>query len=114
MTPSDEDILDNLFAALSDRSRRRMLMDLTRGEKSVQELGEPLGLSKQLVSKHLMVLSRAGLITKHKDGRVQRCQFNPKTFSKIQAAIKEYERFWNERFDALESYIEDLKGEQDE
>ena len=91
-----------------------MLFTLTQGEKSVMELGEPLGMSKQLVSKHLKVLEKAGLITKEKNGRIQRCQFNPDTFNKIQELIETYSIFWNQQFDALEEYVEKLQENKDE
>jgi len=114
MNETSEEQLDSIFSALSDRSRRKMLFDLTKGEKSVNELGQPLGLSKQLVSKHLKVLEKAGLISKQKDGRIQRCQFNPETFEKVQTLMDEYKKFWNSQFDALENYIDTLKENEDE
>ncbi len=109
MREVNEQELDSIFQALSDTNRRYMLLELTKGEKSVSELGQPTGLSKQLVSKHLKVLEKAGLITKQKDGRVQRCQFNPETMEKVNALMDQYRKFWNDRFDALENYINTLE-----
>lgn len=114
MKNHSEEHLDSIFAALSDKSRRHMLLELTKGERSVKQLGEPLGLSKQLVSKHLKVLERAGLINKEKEGRMQKCQFNPETFEKVQSLMNQYKTFWNNRFDALENYIDSLKENDNE
>jgi DNA-binding transcriptional ArsR family regulator len=114
MSETADKQMDLIFGALSDRSRRRMLLDLTKGEKSVLELGSPLGISKQLVSKHLKVLENAGLINKTKDGRVQRCKFNSENFDKAQSLMNEYKKFWNKQFDVLENYIETLKENDDE
>lgn len=109
MKDANDKELDLIFQALSDTNRRNMLLELTKGEKSVGELGQPTGLSKQLVSKHLKVLERAHLIIKQKDGRIQRCQFNPETLEKVHALMDEYRAYWNDRFDALENYVETLK-----
>ena len=89
-----------------------MLMQLTQREQSVSELGEPFGMSKQAVSKHLKVLETAGLIKKMKDGRVQRCQFNMSNFSVIETVVDEYRKFWEQQFDALEDYIEKVKAKE--
>jgi DNA-binding transcriptional ArsR family regulator len=110
---NDEE-LDHIFHALSDRSRRAMLMSLSRSQMSISELGGPLGLSKQLVSKHLNVLEKAGLVTKQKQGRLRLCTFNEEAFGKAESLMAQYREFWNQRFDALETYIEKLQEQDDE
>ena len=109
MNDYTEEQLDRLFFALSDQSRRSMLRQLSEGDANVSELGYPLGQSKQLVSKHLKVLENAGLITKQKDGRIQRCHFNPQALAQVQKVIEQYKVFWNKQFSALEDYIEQTK-----
>ena len=107
---ADESKLDRMFHALSDRKRRKMLLELTtKGELKVSELGKPFGMSKQAVSKHLKVLEDAGLVDKTKDGRIQRCQFSMEGFSLIHDVVQQYKEFWESQFDVLENYIETIK-----
>lgn len=109
MSKSSELRIDLLFYALSDSTRRKMLLRLTKDSLNVSELGDPYGMSKQAVSKHLKVLERAGLITKQKNGRIQRCQFNPSALEEVQKTVQEYRKFWNEQLGSLEEYIESAK-----
>lgn len=68
----DPDQLDAVFAALADPTRRAILVRLTGGQASVNELAEPFAMTTQSVSKHLAVLERAGLIS-----RTRRAQWRP-------------------------------------
>lgn len=104
-----EDQLDQLFYALSDRTRRQMLMQLTGGTQNVSELGQPFGISKQAISKHLQVLENAKLISKERDGRIQRCTINPERLAMIEELIAEYRKFWDQQLRALDEYIEATK-----
>ena len=56
-----------------------------------------------------MVLERAGLISKEKDGRIQRCHFQPEKLDVAQQAIEAYKKFWSHQFDELEKYIKETK-----
>ena len=108
MADHHEEQLDRLFSALGDRTRRKMLLMLSKDRLSVSELGEPFGMTKQSVSKHLKVLEASGLVNKHKDGRIQRCQFNMENFEMIQTVVDQYKKHWERQFDALEKYISTL------
>ena len=79
---NNDEYLDNVFMALSDRKRRKMLEMLSESQMLVTELGKPFGMSKQATSKHLGVLEKAGFVNKEKDGRVRRCALNPKPSSR--------------------------------
>ena len=86
-----------------------MLLRLTQESLNVSELGEPLGMTKQAVSKHLKVLEAVGLITKEKDGRIQRCQFNPRALEAVQKVVQQYREFWDQQLNVLDEYIERTK-----
>lgn len=105
MADYKEEQLDRLFSALGDRTRRKMLMMLTKESMTVSELGEPFGMTKQSVSKHLKVLEDAGLISKQKDGRIQNCKFNPSALETVQKTVNQYREFWSHQMDALDEYI---------
>lgn len=108
----NEKKLDQLFSALSDQTRRNMLKMLSKSGLTVSEVGESFGLSKQAISKHLKVLEEAGLISKEKDGRIQRCKFNPNALEPIQKNVDQYREFWNHQFDALGEYINSMNKQK--
>ena len=72
MVKYQDNNLDATFSALSDPTRRAILARLAQGEAQVTELAEPFGISLPAVSKHLKVLEKAQLITRHKGGRMRR------------------------------------------
>lgn len=68
------DTLDQVFAALSDPTRRRILMLLLEDDMAVTDVAAPFGMSLAAISKHLIVLDRAGLIQRERRGRVTWCK----------------------------------------
>lgn len=99
--------LDFTFAALSDATRRGILARLAAGETSVSELAKPYDMSLPAVSKHLRVLESAGLVTRRKDGRVQRCNLAAGPMKSAAEWIEHYRRFWEAQFDSLARFLED-------
>lgn len=97
--------LDATFGALSDATRRGILARLATGETTVSELAAPYEMSLPAVSKHLRVLETAGLVTRHKDGRVHRCRLIAEPMKDAAEWIERYRVFWEEQFDALERYL---------
>ena len=106
MVKYSDDRLDATFAALSDPTRRAILARLAEGEAQVTELARPFGISLPAVSKHLKVLERARLITRHKDGRVHRFTVNPKPIDNAKTWIENYQHFWEQQLDSLAAYLE--------
>lgn len=104
--------LDATFAALADATRRGILARLALGESSVSELARPLDMSLPAVLKHLGRLEEAGLLEATKDGRVRRCRLRPAPLREAGAWIDRYRRFWEERFDALDRYLQATEGKE--
>jgi len=109
-----EESIDQLFYALSDQNRRKMLLRLAKESLTATELEVPLGITKQAVSKHLKVLEEAGLISKKKDGRLQHCYFKPEALEPVQMVVQQYQEFWTGQLDALEDFIEKAKKDKKE
>jgi DNA-binding transcriptional ArsR family regulator len=97
--------LDTVFHALGDATRRRMLRDLAGGERSVGELAAPFDMSLAAASKHIKALERAGLVRRRVQGRTHLCRLEPRPLEDAHEWIGFYERFWNSRFDVLESLL---------
>lgn len=98
----------DVFAALADSTRRAMVADLaTHGSRTAGELAAPHAMSLPAVSKHLTVLERAGLLTRQRRGRHQVCSLNPKRLRDAADWLDHHYRFWTDRIDALDRYLEE-------
>jgi DNA-binding transcriptional ArsR family regulator len=105
MVKRSEQVLDETFAALADPTRRKILVALGEGDRSVSEIAAPFKISLPAISKHLSVLERAGLITREREGRVRRCHLEREPLSDALEWIANYGRFWEESFDSLERLL---------
>jgi DNA-binding transcriptional ArsR family regulator len=101
--------LNRTFAALADPTRRRILEHLAHGERCVTDLAQPHRMSLPAVSKHLRVLERAGLVSRQRCGRVHSLKLEAKPMQHAQAWIEEYRRFWEESFERLDGYLNELQ-----
>ena len=101
-----------IFKALADPTRRRILEHLAHGDRCVTDLAKPYSMSLPAVSKHLRVLERAGLVRRHRDGRVHRLKLEAKPMKEAQLWIEEYRRFWEESFDRLDEYLKQLQAKE--
>ncbi len=101
----DPRVLDGIFRALADPTRRAMLRRLAAGEQTITELAEPCEMSFAAASKHVRVLERAGLVHRTVRGRTHVCRLEPAPHADAQAWLACYERYWNRRLDALERML---------
>jgi len=99
--------LDEVFAALTDPSRRAMLERLSKGPATVTELAKPLPMSLPAVVQHLHVLEASGLITTQKVGRVRTCKLELKTLGSAERWIRERKQAWEDRLDRLGCYLDE-------
>ena len=106
MAELDDDQLDRIFAALSDRSRRAMLVRLRSGAATVTELTELTGLSQPAVSKHLKVLQAAGLVSAHRDAQRIRRTIELAPLIRAAVFVSKFEVEVDARFDRLEALLE--------
>lgn len=106
------DQLSSTFAALADPTRRAILASLAKGETTVQKLASPFDMSLPAVSKHLKVLERAGLIERGRDAQYRPCRLQPAPLKDVASWLDHYRQLWEERFDRLESFLQQLQAEQ--
>ena len=99
-------VLDRTFGALADPTRRRILARLAQGEGCVTELAEPYAMSLAAVSKHVIVLEKAGLVKRRRKGRVHWLALEAKPMQEAQAWIDRYRGFWEGNLDGLERYLD--------
>jgi DNA-binding transcriptional ArsR family regulator len=113
-TTQQDQKLDAIFAALSDATRRLILMHLASGPTSVNDIAAPYAMSLTAVSKHLKVLERAGLVTRERQGRVYLFRVDPEALATGNGWIEHMLGFWNESLENLESYLSTGKGKDAE
>jgi DNA-binding transcriptional ArsR family regulator len=106
--------LDLAFAALADPTRRRIVSRLTRGEARVTDLAQPFHMSLNAVSKHVKVLERAGLVRRERLGREHYLHLRAAPLREVARWTSRYERFWNQRLDALEQFLAESKEASDD
>lgn len=104
-----DDSLSLTFAALADPTRRAILARLATGETSVTQLAEPFQMSMPAVSKHLKVLERAGLISRGRSAQWRPCRLDAAPLQSVAAWVEEYRQFWEQSFDRLDSYLEQIQ-----
>ena len=104
----DQARLDMTFAALADATRRSILARLSSEEMTVSEVARPYEMSLAAVSKHLKVLSNAGLVRQQRDGRIRRCRLDPQPLIAAADWIDEARSFWTDGFEALAEHLVDV------
>lgn len=105
------DPLSAIFGALADPTRRAILDRLRKGPCTVTELGEPFDISQPSISKHLKVLETAGLIVRGKDAQWRPRVLRTAPLKDANAYLERFRKLWEERFDRLEQYLEELSAE---
>jgi DNA-binding transcriptional ArsR family regulator len=99
------DPLSQTFSALADPTRRAILARLASGAATVGELAEPFEMSLPAVSRHLKVLTDAGLIERHVDAQWRRCELRGEGMRAAADWIEYYRRFWETQFDRLDAFL---------
>src|SRR4051794_10780316 len=101
--------LDRTFRALADPTRRRILAQLTHGERCVTDLAKPYAMSLPAISKHLRVLEKAGLLQRRRQGRVHEIKLVAQPLRQAAHWVEDYRKFWEGSLDRLAAYLEKNK-----
>ena len=98
--------LDMVFAALADPTRRAILAMLLEDDMAVTDVAEPFEISLAAISKHLRILTRAGLISQDKRGRVTWCKLEPEALRDASIWMQAFGQFEALDLDAFERFLE--------
>lgn len=109
--PQNEEQLDIVFHALSNRTRRSLLKQMQGGPMMVTELAKPYEMSLNAISKHLIVLEKAGLVDRSIEGRNHSCQLQSSPLANADLWIEQYRQFWEQNLDQFATYVENLENE---
>jgi len=99
------DPLDTVFAALADPTRRAILTMLLEDDMAVTDVAEPFEISLAAISKHLMILGRAGLIAQEKRGRVKWCKLQPDAMRNASIWMQGFGQFEPVHLEAFERFL---------
>ena len=99
------DALSQTFSALADPTRRAILARLADSDATVGELAEPFDMSLPAVSRHLKVLTQAGLIERSTEAQWRRCTLRGEGLQAAADWIEFYRRFWEQQFDRLDAFL---------
>ena len=103
---TDSTRLDTAFSALADPTRRRILEMLLEDDMAVTDVAEPFEMSLAAISKHLTILTRAGIISQEKRGRVKWCKLNPDALRDTSVWMQSFGQFDAVDLDAFETFLE--------
>jgi DNA-binding transcriptional ArsR family regulator len=96
---------DDVFAAVGDPTRRRVLDMLCRGDLAASAIASPFRISRPAVSRHLTVLRKAGLVSVHRRGREQIYRLRARPLREVFDWAEHYRAFWNDKMAALGDYL---------
>jgi len=105
-----DDQLSRVFAALADPTRRDMVARLTVGDATVGELAEPYDVSVQAVSKHIKVLTDAGLVSQRRDAQRRPCHLEAEVFDLMTKWIERSRQRAQERYERLDAVLAEMRG----
>ena len=108
-----ESQLDRAFGALADPTRRAILARLAEGDAGVLDVAQPFPMSQPAITKHLRVLEDAGLVSRHRLARRRMCHLEPQRLKQLSDWVGSYREFWEESFERLDEYLEDLQARED-
>jgi len=103
-------VLDRVFQALSDPSRRAIVDRLAQGDASVSELARPLAMSLAAVVQHVQLLESSGLIRTEKTGRVRNCSLDRGVLSQAEAWLSQRRTMWEGHLDRLGDVLAQQKA----
>lgn len=105
-------VVDDVFYALSNSTRRKVLEQLATGPATVSELAAPFDMALPSFTQHLSVLERSRLVTSKKHGRVRTYEIAPERLEVAEHWLTERRRLWESRLDRFDEYVKKLKKKE--
>jgi DNA-binding transcriptional ArsR family regulator len=105
-------VADEVFYALSNSTRRKVLEQLSTGPATVSELAAPFDMKLPSFVQHLSVLEQSRLVKSKKRGRVRTYQIAPERFKVVEDWLTARRRLWEARLDQFDQYVKHLKEKE--
>jgi DNA-binding transcriptional ArsR family regulator len=104
--------LDDIFVALSDETRRKILNLITYEGMTVSQISENFKLTYGAISKHILVLEKARLVIKKHKSKERVVSISPVAIEQAEECLMAYRKAWEERLDSLEQYLSNKRKEK--
>lgn len=112
--PNESDVLDRVFQALSNPTRREVLARLGKGPASMSELAEPFEMALPSFLQHLQVLEKTGMVRSEKEGRVRTYRLEPAPLLLAEHWMETRRKEWETRLDQLDAFLLSFKEQRHE
>lgn len=96
----------DVFTAIAHPVRRAILDRLAEDDHTVKALAERFDISRPAVSQHLRILLDVGLVVMREEGRLNYYHLQPEKLYEVQRWLRHYDRFWNDKLDALAAFLD--------
>lgn len=100
----------DVFQAIADPTRREIINLLAHQRLNLNSVAEKFDVSRPAISKHIKILTECGLIAVSQQGRERHCEVRLQKLSEVSNWIEQYRQFWNQKLDALDSYLAHLQS----
>ena len=97
----------DVFQAIADPTRREIIGLLSKERMNLNAVAGKFDISRPAISKHIRILSECGLVTVRQEGRERYCEVRLQKLREVAVWTERYSRFWNNRLDALEKFLEE-------
>jgi DNA-binding transcriptional ArsR family regulator len=101
----------DVFQAIADPTRREIISMIAHQSLNLNSVAEKFHISRPAISKHIKILTECGLITINQKGRERHCEANLRKLNEVSEWVEQYKKFWTQKLDALENYLEELQSE---
>ena len=102
----------DVFQAIADPTRREIISLIAQQSLHLNSVAEKFDVSRPAISKHIKILTECGLIIVKQEGRHRYCEARLEKLNEISNWVEQYRKFWTQKLDALETYLEELQDKQ--
>lgn len=99
----------DVFQAIADPTRREIIRLVSQRPLNLNAVAENFQVSRPAISKHIKILNECGLVQIRQQGRERYCVARLEKLGEVHDWIETYRKFWEQRFDALESYLQEIQ-----
>jgi DNA-binding transcriptional ArsR family regulator len=99
----------DVFQAISDPTRRQIIGLLAKQSLNLNSVADNFDVSRPAISKHIKILQECGLVIITQTGRERYCEAKLDKLNEVSIWVEKYKEFWNQKLDALENYLEEIK-----
>jgi DNA-binding transcriptional ArsR family regulator len=102
----------DVFQAIADPTRREIINMIAHQSLHLNLVADKFDISRPAISKHIKILTECGLITVKQIGRHRYCEAQLDKLNEVSDWVEQYRKFWTEKLDALETYLDELQNNQ--